>query len=127
VLDRVTASLAALDARSAAGGFSGMPAADPDEVSSLSALFLALHHVARLVERRAGYPTLSPTAHKPVALRPFVNPELLRYCSMLSVAMTVMLVIVLTTQRPEPTTALWTVLIAGLPTYGATLARCCSG
>jgi uncharacterized membrane protein YccC len=123
-LDRVAAALKALDARSAAIGFSRMDSADPAEVSNLSALFLALHHVARLTEPRAEYPTLAAGAsHKPEAPPSLFDPELLRYCTKLAVAMTVMLVISLTAQRPEFTAALWTVLITGLPTYGATMRK----
>jgi hypothetical protein len=124
VLDRVTAALKALDARSTAIGFSRKDKADPAEVSNLSALFLSLHHTARLVERRAEYPSLSVTAApKPTATQSAADPELLRYCAKLAVAMTVMVVIALTTQRYELTAALWTVLITGLPTYGATMRK----
>jgi uncharacterized membrane protein YccC len=124
VLDRVAASLDALDARSAAIGFSRMAAANPAEVSNLSALFLSLHHIARLTERRAEYPTLEASAApKPDSAQSPVDPELLRYCTKLAVALTAMLIIALTAQRPELTAALWTVLITGLPTYGATMRK----
>ncbi len=124
VLDRVTAALKALDERSLTIGFSRMGAADPAEVSNLSALFLSLQHLARLTERRAEYPTLALSeGAKLAAAQPVLDPELLRYCTKLAAAMTVMVIIALTTQRAELTAALWTVLIAGLPTYGATMRK----
>lgn len=97
-----------------------------DEVSSLSAFVLGLQRIARLfihtpiplaaTARKAARPAPSPAGS------PF-DPARVRYCLKLAAALALAFVVGVTTQRGDLTTILWTVMIAGLPTYGASLRK----
>ena len=122
LLEAMTAAFAALDARSASLQLHRAPSVDPRELSNMSAFFVGLRRMARLLERSAEYPHLAVDTQT-VRPRPFYDPETARYALKLAVATMAMLVIALASQSAEMTAALWTVLIAGLPTHGATLRK----
>ena len=120
--DAIAAALADLDARSAALALHARLGVDPPELANIASFFLGLHAFARLLDKTAEYPRLSAAPSRP-ARPPVIDPETTRHALKLGVAMAAMLVIALTSQRPDMTAALWTVLIAGLPSHGATLRK----
>ncbi len=97
-----------------------------DEVSNLSAFVLGLQRIARLfihtpiplaaTARRAARHQSSPAVSS-------FDPARVRYCLKLAAALALAFVVGVTTQRGDLTTILWTVMIAGLPTYGASLRK----
>jgi len=119
--DAISAALAALDARSAAVQLHRAADVDAAEVANLSSFIVALRRMARVLDQRAGYPELGVTA---TVERPsFYDPEMVRWGLKLALATMAMLVVALTAHSAEMTAALWTVLVAGLPTHGATLRK----
>ncbi|MGH7914777.1 MAG: FUSC family protein, partial [Candidatus Binataceae bacterium] len=95
-----------------------------DEVSNLSAFVLGLQRIARLFIRTPI--PLAATARK--AARPdsgppgsWIDQARVRYCLKLAAAVALAFMVGMTTQRGDLTTILWTVMIAGLPTYGASM------
>lgn len=97
--------------------------ARPDELSNLSAFVVGLQRLARLFIRTPiplAAATRRPGATRAAAAR---DPARVRYCLKLSAALALAFVVGVTTQRADLTTILWTVMIAGLPTYGASLRK----
>jgi len=123
--DAIATALAELDAHSTALGPHTRPGVNPDELANLSNFNLGLHAFARLLDKTAAYPQLSAGIAGTAAAAParITDPETVRHALKLGVAMAVMLVIALTSRRPDMTAALWTVLTAGMPSHGATLRK----
>jgi uncharacterized membrane protein YccC len=120
--DAIAAALEDLDARSAALALHARLGADPAELGNIASFFLGLHAFARLLDKTAEYPRLAAAPSRP-ARPPFTDPETTRHALKLGVAMAAMLVIALASRRADMTAALWTVLIAGMPSHGATLRK----
>jgi uncharacterized membrane protein YccC len=97
-----------------------------DEVSNLSAFVLGLQRIARLfihtpiplaaTARKAAQPNSSAAGSRIDAAR-------VRYCLKLAAAVALAFVVGVTTQRGDLTTILWTAMITGLPTYGASMRK----
>lgn len=100
--------------------------ARPDELSNVSAFVLGLQRIARLfirtpiplraAARKAARPDSSPAGSRR-------DPAHVRYCLKLAAAVALGFVAGVTTQRGDLTTILWTVMITGLPTYGASMRK----
>lgn len=97
--------------------------ARPDELTNLSAFVLGLQRIARLFIRTP-IPLAAATQKAP---RPVSSPAgisaRVRYCLKLAAAVALAFVVGVTTQRGDLTTILWTVMITGLPTYGASMRK----
>lgn len=97
-----------------------------EEVSNLSAFVLGLQRIARLFIRtpiplRASTrKAVRSASHSAGARR---DPAHVRYCLKLAAAVALAFVVGVTTQRADMTTILWTVMITGLPTYGASMRK----
>ena len=97
-----------------------------DEVSNLSAFVLGLQRIARLfiltpiplaaTARKAVRHDSSPAGSR-------IDRARVRYCLKLAAAVALAFVVGVTTQRGDLTTILWTVMITGLPTYGASMRK----
>ncbi|HVA41242.1 MAG TPA: FUSC family protein, partial [Candidatus Binataceae bacterium] len=104
--------------------------ARPDELSNLSAFVLGLQRIARLFihtpiplaagARKAARPRARP-GPGPAGSR--IDPARVRYCLKLAAAVALAFVVGVTTHRADLTTILWTVMITGLPTYGASMRK----
>lgn len=100
--------------------------ARPDELSNLSAFVLGLQRVARLFIHT---PIPLPAAARKAAPRDSnatptrADPARVRYCLKLAIAVALAFVVGVTTQRGDLRTILWTVMITGLPTYGASIRK----
>ena len=94
------------------------------EIANLSGFIGALERVADLLEPRERPLTsaaLGATeAEDDSEPRPFIDPAAFRFSIKLGAAITLALLVGLTTQRADLQTILWSVVVAGLPnTYGA--------
>jgi len=98
--------------------------AQPEELSNLSAFVLGLQRIARLFIRTpiplaaAARTTVRPDSSP---AKSGIDPAHVRYCLKLAAAVALAFVVGVTTQRGDMTTILWTVMITGLPTYGASM------
>jgi hypothetical protein len=100
--------------------------ARPDELTNLSAYVLGLQRIARLfihtpiplaaAARKAPRPDSSQAGSRS-------DPARVRYCLKLAAAIALAFVVGVTTQRGDLTTILWTAMITGLPTYGASMRK----
>jgi len=117
------AAFAALDARVNKLRLLERPETAQAEVTNFGAFVLALRKIARLLE-------VSPD-DTPIPLRPAkresaysklfpLDPETMRYGMKVAIAISIAYVVGLTIKRDDMTVILWTIVIAGLPTYGAT-------
>jgi len=119
----VAAAFKALDERRDELAILPRPQAQAAEINVMSAFLVGLRGIARLLELSPD-DTPTPVRKAPVQtigskLFP-LDPEAMKYATKLGVAIALAYVVGLTTQRGDLTVILWTVLIAGLPTYGAT-------
>lgn len=96
-----------------------------DEISNLSAFTVGLERMARLfihtpipLSEAAGAPAVEARIARPAA-----QAARKRYCLKLAAAIALAFVVGLATHRSDLTTILWTVMIAGLPTYGASMRK----
>src|SRR5262249_51743211 len=97
-----------------------------DELSNLSAFVLGSQRVARLfihtpiplaaAARQVVRPDSSPGGSR-------IDPARVRYCLKLAAAVALGFAVGVTTHRADLTTILWTVMITGLPTYGASMRK----
>jgi len=89
----------------------------------MGGFMLGLRGIARLLELSPD-DTPTPVRRAPpqtIGSKLFpLDPEAMKYATKLGVAIALAYVVGLTTQRGDLTVILWTVIIAGLPTYGAT-------
>lgn len=96
-----------------------------DELSNLSAFVNSLQGIARLLIwtpiAMQGMPSAAANAEK--AQNSKIDPERMSYCLKLAVATVLAFVVGLTTHRSDLTVILWTVILAGLPTFGASLRK----
>ncbi len=95
-----------------------------DELSNLGAFVLGLQRLARLFI--VSPIPLPEAAAKRLSLESTDSADDLarrRYCLKLAAATALAFVVGLATHRSDLTTILWTVLIAGLPTFGASLRK----
>lgn len=119
----VAAALKALDERRDELAILTRPDVQPAEINVMGAFVLGLRGLARLLELSPDdTPTpvrKAPTQTIASKLLP-LDPEATKYATKLGVAIALAYVVGLTTQRGDLTVILWTVVIAGLPTYGAT-------
>jgi uncharacterized membrane protein YccC len=100
--------------------------ARPQELSNLSAFVVGLERIARLFIHTPI--PLAAAARKSLhrdssSALSTIDPARMRYCLKLAAAVALAFVIGVTTQRGDLTTILWTVLITGLPTYGASMRK----
>ena len=95
------------------------------EVANLSGFIGGLERVAELLEPRERFNGSASRAEKTEAEedaepRPFFDPAAFRFSVKFGAAITLALLVGLTTQRADLQTILWSVVVAGLPnTYGA--------
>ncbi len=94
------------------------------EIANLSGFIGGLEKVADLLEPRErplGSAVVEATeAENDAEPRPFIDPVAFRFSVKLGTAITLALLVGLTTQRADLQTILWSVVVAGLPnTYGA--------
>jgi hypothetical protein len=95
------------------------------EVANLSGFIGGLERVAELLEPRERFHGSASRAETTEAEndaepRPFFDPAAFRFSVKLGAAITLALLVGLTTQRADLQTILWSVVVAGLPnTYGA--------
>ena len=97
-----------------------------DELTNLSAFVLGLQRIGRLfihtpiplsaTARKAARPDSSSAGSRTDLAR-------VRYCLKLAAAIALAFVVGVTTQRGDLTTILWTVIITGLPTHGASIRK----
>ncbi len=120
---KVAAAFKALDARRDELAILNRPEVQAAEVNVMGSFMLALRGLARLLELSPD-DTPTPVSKAPpqtVASKLFpLDPGATKYATKLGVAIALAYVVGLTTQRGDLTVILWTVVIAGLPTYGAT-------
>lgn len=119
----VAAAFKALDKRRDELAILSRPEAQAAEINVMGGLMLGLRGIARLLELSPD-DTPTPVRKAPVQtigskLFP-LDPEAMKYATKLGVAIALAYVVGLTTQRGDLTVILWTIVIAGLPTYGAT-------
>ncbi len=99
--------------------------AGSDELGNLSAFVNSLQGMARLLIRTpiasSGMASNEPDAEK--APRSRTDPARMRYCLKLAAATAMAFVVGLTTHRSDLTVILWTVMLAALPTFGASLRK----
>jgi uncharacterized membrane protein YccC len=96
------------------------------EISNLSAFVATLRAIAdRVTHPPESLPPLPIKLHEaPPLHQSFPRDQArIRYCIKLGIAIVGVFIAGLTTQRPELDTIVWTALIVGLPTYGATLRK----
>ena len=98
------------------------------EISNLVSFIDGLEKIAHLLEpreRSPGSAALETTADEDdFEPRPFIDPEAFRFSVKLGAAITLALLVGLTTQRADLQTILWSVVVAGLPnTYGAVVRK----
>ena len=102
------------------------PEAQAPEINVVGGFMGGLRAVARLLERSPD-DTPTPVREAPsrtIASRLFpLDPEELKYATKVGLAIALAYVVGLTTQRGDLTVILWTVIIAGLRTYGATFRK----
>jgi len=93
------------------------------EIANLSGFIGGLEKVADLLEPRErplGSAVEATAAEDDYEPRPFIDPPAFRFSIKLGAAITLALLVGLTTQRADLQTILWSVVVAGLPnTYGA--------
>lgn len=106
-----------------------------DEMSNIGAFVLGLERIARLFipapiplsdavgKRNQATRAATTEAEATHIARPAAQAARKRYCLKLSAAVALAFVFGLATHRADLTTILWTVMIAGLPTYGASLRK----
>jgi fusaric acid resistance family protein len=95
----------------------------PEEVSSVGAFVQTLRTIARLLELSPDDTPipLRPAKREPAMSKLFpLDPETMRYGMKVAIAISIAYITGLTIQRGDMTVILWTIVIAGLPTYGAT-------
>lgn len=100
--------------------------ARPQELSNLSAFVVGLERIARLFIHTPI--PLAAAARKSLrrdssSALSRIDPARMRYCLKLAAAVALAFVIGVTTQRGDLTTILWTVMITGLPSYGASMRK----
>jgi len=119
----VAAAFKALDARRDELAILSRPEAQAAEINVMGSFMLGLRGIARLLELSPD-DTPTPVTKAPpqtIASKLFpLDPDATKYATKLGVAIALAYVVGLTTQRGDLTVILWTVVIAGLPTYGAT-------
>jgi len=100
----------------------------PSELSNVIGFVGGLETIGNLLEAR-GQPLVSTTAESngaeaEVAPRPFFDPAAFRFAVKLGAAITLGLLVGLTTQRADLQTILWSTIVAGQPNqYGAVLRK----
>jgi len=117
--------------RTRESGTQAVPAGDlytPSEVSNVIGFVGGLETIGNLLETR-GQPLVSTTAESSgaeaeVEPRPFFDPAAFRFAVKLGAAITLGLLVGLTTQRADLQTILWSTIVAGQPNqYGAVLRK----
>ena len=119
----VESALKALDARIQEVGILRRPEAATPELSNIGAFSFGLRNIARLLERSPDDTPVPITKSAAPTIGERLWPldhETARYSTKVAVAIAIAYVVGLTTRRGDLTVILWTVIIAGLPTYGAT-------
>jgi hypothetical protein len=92
----------------------------PAEAANLGAFADGLRRAGDLLIRGLEEPWLSDLVTEPPRAREF-DPALARYSLKVAAAIVIAFVIGITTQRADLSVIITTIIIAGLPTYGATL------
>jgi uncharacterized membrane protein YccC len=119
----VAAALKALNARRDELGILSRPDVSETEMTAMGGFMLGLQGIARLLRLSPDDSPVpvrkAPTQTMASKLFP-LDPETTKYATKLGVSIALAYVVGLTTQRGDLTVILWTVIIAGLPTYGAT-------
>jgi len=112
----------ALDARVAAVRPLYINQASGAEVANFGAFVDSLHSIVRLIERPLDEPP-DLAAVPMTAEAPEADPALPAYSLKVALCVVIGYVIGLITQRADLSTILTTIIVAGLPTYGATLRK----
>jgi len=124
-VEDMNAALEVLESRAAAVTSAAVSASILPELTNLTAFIATL----RMLSERLTRPPESMPMY-PIAIRaPRLwesfprDPERIRYCLKMGIAIMAVVTVGLTTQRADLGTIVWTALIVGLPTYGATLRK----
>ncbi|HVA68578.1 MAG TPA: FUSC family protein [Candidatus Binataceae bacterium] len=122
---RVRPALAALEARIAVARPAYLPLATAVEMANLGAFHLALTQISGLIDHPIDAPPISAAAHEPPARRAesATDPALIRHSLKVGLAIMIGYTLGLTTRRDDLSVIMTTIVIAGLPTYGATLSK----
>ena len=130
---RARAALDAMDARIIELRPSYIHRLSAAEVANFGEFTDILHSIMRLIERPLDEPPAdaasvtsvpaSTTTAPAGPARPKLNPALGRYCVKVGLCVVVGYIVGITSHRPELATILTTVIIAGLPTYGASMRK----
>jgi hypothetical protein len=118
----VETALAALNQRIAEQHPRFIASVRADELSNMSAFIVGLQRLARLF--RHPPVVLRDASRKPAAREVVLarrDPVKVRYCIKLTLAMALAFVVAMTAHRADLKTIILTVMITGLPTYGASL------
>jgi uncharacterized membrane protein YccC len=106
---------------------SQLPSADAAAIANVAAFNLGLRKIGvRLLNRPLGdvYGLAFPQDTRSGATQSgAADPALMRYSAKLGIATTLAYVVGVASHRSELSVTVWTALIAGLPTYGATLRK----
>ncbi len=111
--------LATLQSRVVAARPAYIVSAGADELANFGSFLSGLQAIARLLERPLDEPAVAEGAPALPAAASGSDPALIRYSLKVGLSIVVGYVIGLASQRPELSVILTTVIIAGLPTYGA--------
>ncbi|MGH7932546.1 MAG: FUSC family protein [Candidatus Binataceae bacterium] len=95
------------------------------ELANFAEFTDALHDMTRLIERPLDEPPPDSAAEAATVVAPApsarLDPALARYCVKVALCTVIGYVIGITSQRPEMSVILTTVIVTALPTYGASL------
>jgi hypothetical protein len=116
----VRSALNALDARVIAVRPSYINRVSGPEIDNVGAFTESLDAMARLLERPLEEAPISYEPRDEPARTGTPDPALVQYCFKVAMCVVAGYVIGLTTQRADLTTILTTIIVAGLPSYGAT-------
>jgi Aluminium activated malate transporter len=119
----VRSAMDALDARVVALRPSYINRASGPEVDNVGAFTESFDAMARLLERPIEEAPISYETHNQPAPTTKPDPALVQYCLKVAMCVVAGYVIGLTTQRGDLTTILTTIIVAGLPSYGATMRK----
>lgn len=116
---RVIAAIQMLDSRIEEQRPNYIKRLDAAELTNLSAFLSSLRAISRLLERPLDEPAATPEGGRAIASTDDTGSGLERYSLKVAISVVLAFVVGLASQRADLSTIMTTVIIAGLPTYGA--------
>ncbi len=116
---QVTAVIRMLDSRIEEQRPNYIKRVDATELTNLSAFLSSLRAIARLIERPLDEPAAAPEGGRATASADDTGSGLEHYSLKVAISVVAAFVLGLASQRADLSTIMTTVIIAGLPTYGA--------